>query len=309
MPKLTYRQQLLSTKTVASIARDVHKQETPKLIKRQYLYGAYNPRSNEWTHLPVGGTIDPNSDIIDFDTIDSQVCLSEMRIQDISTQTNNFVADDPDTMRNETLQAAADGPNVLAPQFALNGKRLTDQIEIHALSIFARLRVVRVAASIYTDKVTFKFGVYTWRKIDANGYLDDVTTPDVKSICKWLPIGYSAQLDNLNAGMNFLGIPYAVQNLNMILNNEKVKTLFEKEVTINVSSIVGSVNCKELSFYHELKNAVKIMYDPSAANQDGARHLNQKVIFAVRSNCPSTQMNIIQPRAMFCTKLYYTNIT
>lgn len=46
MPRYTNRQQLLSTKTVARIAEQVHNEEIEKLIFRKYLFTIYDPYDN-----------------------------------------------------------------------------------------------------------------------------------------------------------------------------------------------------------------------------------------------------------------------
>lgn len=304
MPKYTSRQQLLSTKTVAEIAKQVHHEETPKLIKRQYLFSTYDARANLWREQT------PNSEIIDWgDLVANQkiVCISKLRVVDQATAPNVPVANDPETMRNEALQAAADGVNVVAPQFQLQqGRRTNNAVDVYALSALCRLRVVRVNPSIYTDKVTFKMGFYLWTKIDAAGYLDNNDTPDVKTLVKWKPFGYSAQLDNITAGINYEGIPYATENLNMIMNSEKCKTLLEREITVNISSIESSVNMRVIRMYKEFE-PINIQYDPGTLNQEGDRHLNHKIFFAIRSNLPNREIINIEPRAQICTKMYYKN--
>lgn len=304
MPKYTYRQQLLSTKTVAKIAKQVHNDEVQKLIKRQYLFSAYNPNTNLWREL------DPLSEIVPWASPDKMVCISILRQVDNATNTNLAVVDDPNTMRNEATQALSDGINVVAPEFPLQmGRRTSDTINVYAVSALVRLRVVRDQPSTYTDKVKFRFGFYTWTKIDSSGYLDNTNDPDITSLVKWLPFGYSSQLDNVEAGVNYQGIPYATKNLNMIMNSEKVRTLVEKEITLNISSIQGSVNATVVRLYKEFKNPIKIQYD-SLNNQDGRKHLNQKIYFAIRSDVPQiiTQESI-EPRCQVCTKMYYTNHT
>lgn len=304
MPKYTNRQQLLSTRTVANIAKEIHHDETPKLIKRQYLFASYNPRDNLWRELA------PNSEIVDWDTSDKKVCVSSLRIVDQATVPNAPVTNNPDTMRDESAQALQDGTNVLMPQFPIQmGRRTSDQINIYALGALLRLRVVRVNPSTYQDKVTFKFGFYSWTKIDATGFLDNTNQPAIETLVKWSPFGYSSQLDNLLVGANYQGIPYATTNLNMLLNSEKVKVLAEKEVTVNISSIMGSVNMKTIRLYKEFKDLIPIQYDPSGDNQDGRKHLNQKIYFAIRSDLPNLETINIEPRAQVCTKMYYRNHT
>lgn len=306
MPRYTNRQQLLSTKTVAEIAEQVHNAEQPKLIKRQFVFGSFDPLKNLWAQLPDETDICPYeySDLALFEP--RITCISTLRIVDNATVPNAGSTDNPVTMRDESIQAAEDGTNVIAPVYQLQGgKRLSDQVLVHALSAIVRLRVVRTAADIYTDKVTFKFGFYQWTKIDAVGYLDAGAVPDIKTICKWQPIGFSNQLDNLKVLGPIQGLPYATENLNMILNSEKVRTLVEKTVTLNVSSIQGSVNCRLINMYKEFKDAIKIMYSPR--DQTGQTHLNHKIFFACRSNLPGIQTANIEPRLMACTKMYYSN--
>lgn len=302
MPKYTNRQQLISTQTIADIAKQVHHEETPKLIKRQYLFSEYDPSTNLWTEQVT------SSEIVSWDDSAKVVCLSNMRMVDQVTQVNQAVVDDPETMRNEAAQALEDGFNVLAPDKELQmGRRTNDAINVYAVSALVRLRTVRDQPGNYTDSVTFRFGFYTWRKITNTGLLDNTAIPDIKSLVKWKPFGYSAQLDNITAGANYQGIPYATENLAMIMNSEKVRVLAEKEVTLNISSIQGSVNEKVIRLYKEFKNPIPIQYEPSS--QDGSVHLNQKIFFAIRSNIPlSITESQIEPRAQVCTKLFYTNL-
>lgn len=298
MPRYTNRQQLLSTQTVADIAKEVHQDETPKLIHRQYLFAEYNPRSNLWSELSAG------SEVVDWDVSNKQVCVSNIRHVDIATMANNPVADNPETMRDESAQALADGQNVLMPQFPMNGRRSSDTIAVYAVSALVRLRVVRINPNIYQDKVTFKFGFYTWTKIDQNGLLDNNDNPNIATLVKWMPQGYSAQLDDIPTGANYQGIPYATRNLEMLMNSEKVKVLTQKEEQVNISSIEGSVNMRTVRLYKEFKDPIIIKYYPNS--QEGYRHLNQKLYFAIRSDLPNQITADIEPLAQVCTKVYYT---
>lgn len=299
MPKYTSRQQLLSTQTVADIAKEVHHDETPKLIHRQYLYSRYNPETNLWRELS------PGSEVVDWEQ-EKQVCVSEIRHVDIATIANVPVTDNPETMRDEQKQAAEDGTNVLMPQFSMNGRRSSDTIAIYAVSALLRLRVVRINPNIYQDKVKFKFGFYSWTKIDASGHLDQNTNPAIETLVKWKPFGYSAQLDNLSAGQNYQGIPYATSNLEMLMNSEKVRTLVEDTETVNISSIEGSVNMRTIRIYKEFKDPILIHYIPTS--QEGYQHLNQKIYFAIRSDLPNSQVIDIEPLAQVCSKVYYTDV-
>lgn len=300
MPRYTNRQQLLSTQTVADIAKEVHHDETPKLINRQYLFADYDPRSNLWTRFT------PISEIVDWDTTNKQVCVSNIRHVDMATVPNIPVADNPETMRDEQKQAAADGPNVIMPIFPMNGRRSSDTVAVYAVSALVRLRAVRINPNIYQDKVTFKFGFYSWTKIDASGHLDNLTNPDIQTLVKWQPQGYSSQLDDLQAGANYQGIPYATRNLDMLMNSEKVRVLAQKEETVNISSIEGSVNMRVVRIYKEFKDPIIIKYDPN--DQEGFKHLNQKLYFAIRSDLPNLITADIEPLANVCTKLYYTDV-
>lgn len=300
MPRYTNRQQLLSTQTVADIAKEVHHDETPKLINRQYLFADYDPRTNLWTRFNAG------SEVVDWDTTDRLVCVSNIRHVDMATVPNQAVADNPETMRDEQAQALADGPNMIMPLFPMNGRRSSDTVAVYAVSALVRLRAVRINPNIYQDKVTFKFGFYSWTKIDATGHLDNNTNPNIQTLVKWLPQGYSSQLDDLTAGANYQGIPYATRNLDMLMNSEKVKVLTQKEEIVNISSIEGSVNMRVVRLYKEFKDPIILKYDPN--DQQGFKHLNQKLYFAIRSDIPNLITADIEPLANVCTKLYYTDV-
>lgn len=299
MPNYTHRQQLLSTQTVADIAKQVHHAETPKLIHRQYLYSSYDPNTNLWTELQ------PGSEIVDWES-DKSVCVSEIRHTDMSTIPNVPVADNPETARNEQLQGAQDGVNVIMPSVPMSGRRSSDTVAIYAVSALVRLRAVRINANIYQDKVKFKFGFYTWTKIDATGVLDNTNNPDIRTLVKWKPQGYSAILDDLTAVANYQGIPYASQNLEMLMNSEKVRVLAERQETVNISSIEGSVNMRTVRLYKEFKDPIIIKYDP--ASQSGATHLNTKVYFSIRSELPNILTADIEPLCQVCTKVYYKDV-
>lgn len=299
MPKYTHRQQLISTQTIADIAKQVHHEETPKLIHRQYLYSNYDPNTNYWTELA------PGSQVVDW-IQDKAVCVTEIRHTDQATVPTIPVVSNPETMRDEAAQAAQDGPNVIMPVFPMNGRRTSDTIAVYAVSALVRLRVVRIQPSVYQDKVMFKFGFYSWTKIDASGHLDHTNNPSIQTLVKWKPFGYSAQLDDQTQATGYQGIPYATRNLEMIMNSEKVKTLSQKEENVNISSIEGSVNMKVVRLYKEFKDPIIIRYDPR--DQEGYKHLNEKIYFAIRSNLPNLETANIEPLVNVCTKLYYTDV-
>lgn len=306
MPRYTHRQQLISTKTIAKIAKQVHEDEEDKLIKRNYLFGVYNPRTNIWANLPAPPFIYWENGRI--------VCLSDFRIMDNATVLNAPVPDDPDTMKDEAVQQAQDGPNVIAPITQLqSGKRLSDTIKIHAVSALVRLKVNYIQQELgnvlipaYTDSVQFRYGFYTYRKVDPNGVFNNAQVPNIFSLTKWKPFGYSAQLDNLTANINNAGIPYATRNLKMLLENEKITTLSKGKTNVRISGFNSFPNVKTVRIYHKLKKPIEIMYHPD--NQSGSDVLNQKLYFAIQSDVSQTLGQSIFPEAQVCTKLHYTNV-
>lgn len=228
----------------------------------------------------------------------------------MATATNIAVVNNPDTMRNEATQALEDGTNVIAPVFTLNGRRSSDMVNIHAVSAIVRLHVIRNPDLeddvTYTDRIKFKFGFYTWTKINANGFLDETDLPDIRTLIKWLPVGYSNQLDNLEAGI-MQGLPYATRNLNMIMNSEKVRKLVEKDITVKVPRGAPNVpEYRQIRIYKEFKDPIQIQYDP--LSQDGSDTVNLKLFFAIRSDLPTSILTQIEPNAQICTKVYYSNV-
>lgn len=297
MPKYTNRQQLLSTRTVANIAEQVHNKELDKLISRKYLYTQYDPYDN----LFIG------SQPIDWEG--NIVRMYNIRKTDNATVANTVVVNDPDTMRNETTQAAEDGANIIAPIYTMNGHRLGDIINVHAVSALVRIHVVRNESNeipvSYTDRVKLRFGFYLYRKVTANGILDSTNIPDIRSVVKWNPFGYSSKLDNLEAGVQ-QGLPYATRNLAMLMNSEKTTKLIEKEVTVKVP--LGPVNVPEYRqyrIYKEFKDPIEIQYSP--LSQDGDDVLNHQLFWAIRSDLPTAIKTQIYPNVQVCTKIYYSN--
>lgn len=294
-----------STKTVAQIAKQIHEAEEPKLIHRLYLFGQYNAVTNLWEDL------DPIVSLIDWDTNARIVDVCQILKSDIATipLAALLPANNPLTARNELEQATFDMTNMLTPQFTLNGKRSSDRIKICALSALVRLQVERAhdSNSVYTDKVKFRFGFYKWTKITATGELDN-TLPNIKSLVKWQPFGYSAQLDNQITAAHApqgQGMPYATENLNMIMNSERCRTLVEKEVTLHVSSIKGAVNEKIVRIYKKI-DMEDLHYVPN--NVTGEETLNYKVFFAIRADTPNYITGDIGPRCFACVKNYYQNV-
>lgn len=270
-----------------------------KLIKRDYLFHQYNPVENSF----VGFAPITWRGIVQH--------LTDIRQVDIATIGNAAVADDPNTGNiDEEKQALADGTNVLMPQFTVNGRRIGNSVLIYGLSALLRLNVIRAIASdattpFFKDMVKFKYGFYTWRKITATGYLDNNDTPRCTQLIQWKPFGYSHQLDNLLAGANNNGQILATQNLNMLLNSEKVRCLAKGECVIPISSLVGADNVRTKRIYKELSTPIEIMYEP--LSQDGSHILNQKIYFAIQSDMDLQTAARLRPLAQVVTKLYYTS--
>lgn len=306
MPKYTHRQQLISTKTIAKIAKQVHEEEIDKLIKRNYLFGEYNPRTNLWTNLA-------NPPFCYWET-GRIVCLSDFRIQDNETVPNVPVANNDDTMRNEMIQGGQDGPNVIAPDTQLQtGKRLSGTVRIHAVSALIRMKVNYIQQQIgtvllpaYTDSVQFRYGFFTHRKLDPNGVFNNAVQPDILSLLKWRPFGYSSQLDNLTANVNDAGIPYATRNLQMLLENDKIVTLTKDKTNVRISGFNSFPNVVVKRIYHKLKKPIDIMFHPD--NQSGSEVLNQKLYFACQTDISQQLNTAIFPEIQCCTKLHYTNV-
>lgn len=305
MPKYTYRQQMLSTRVVADIARQVNEEMIDKLIDRRYLFGKYNPNDNLW--LDLNGEA---SDTIGWEGHIEE--LSDIRKTDTVTVTNDAVVDDPDTARNETQQAEEDGFNVLVPTAPMHGRRSSDQINVYALSALLRLAVVPSLSDIpesnkdelINDQVRFKYGFYLWRKITSEGILDD-ELPDIKTLIKWKPFGYSAQLDNIVGDADDHGIPYATKNLEMLLNSEHVRCLAKGDCTIHVPNAGNAFNIRTKRIYHKLKTPISINYVPD--NIEGDKTTNFKLFFAIQTDVPTAHLDFLEPRAQACTKVYYTS--
>lgn len=299
MPKYTNRQQLISTRTIADIAKQVHHEEEPKLIKRSYLFGQYDSNTNLWRDFAV-----PNDQI----TWNGRIfCCTDMRQVDNQTVPTQIVGNNPDTMRDETIQAAQDGANMVAPKVQLQtGRRTSNAIKVHGLSVTLRLRATRTANNDYCEHIKFKYGFYTWRKITATGHIDNATVPNINTLIKWKPQGYSSNLDNLQSVPGYQGIPYATQNLDMLMNSEKSTRLIQGETTMRFSNFNGIVNMKTVNLYKEFKDPIVIQYDPTS--QTGREVLNQKIYFGIQSDLPQLQATDFLPRCYGIVKVYYTNI-
>lgn len=299
-PKYTSRQQLISTRTIANIARQVHQEEIDKLIKRNFLFGEYNPSLNLWTNLAFPPQIGWAGAV---------VCLSNFRQVDNQTVPNLAVLNDPSTMINETTQALQDGANVVAPIVPIQtGRRTGDIILVHGVSAVLRLRAVRNGDSNYMEHVKFKYGFYTWRKITAQGFIDNTIEPDCRALIKWKPQGYSSSLDNLQELINYQGIPYATENLNMQMNSEVSHSLCTGSTTLRYSNFNGIVNLKTVRLYKKFKTPIEIQFKPGD-NQTGQKVLNKKLYFAIQTDAPDDVdiEHLYQPFAQVITKLYYTN--
>lgn len=306
MPRYNYthRQQLISTQTIADIAKQVHEAETPKLIHRLYLFGRYDPDDNLWTALPAGG----EPALVDWYDNSKIVDICRIMKMDIATRPRAGPADNPQTARNEAQQAGFDNPNLLSSQFTDNGKRRGNAIKIYALSALVRLSVFTNIPQHYTDKVTFRMGFYKYTSITANGILDNADTPDIKTLVKWKPFGYSAQLDNLDAaaaaGQN-QGMPFASENLEMLLTSAKVQKLAEREISINISSTDGITNVRTVRMFRDL-DIDPLQFAPDDIN--GIDTTNFKIFFAIRSDLPNALTGFTLPECMACVKVHYTNV-
>lgn len=303
MPKYTHRQQLISTKTIAEIARQVHDEETDKLIKRDYLFGDYDAEQNLWSAF-----VPPN--VVDDKVYWSGrvVCMTNFRKVDNQTRTNIAVVNDVQTMRNETTQALEDGQNVVAPDVPLQtGRRTSNSILIHAVSAVIKLKAIRTNEDpeFYSEHVKFKYGFYTFRKIDPNGFIDWATEPGIRSLIKWKPQGYSNSLDNLTSIIGYQGMPFATVNLEMLMNSEKTRKLVQDDFTLRFSNFNNIPNIKTVRIYKTFKDPIEINFDPKS--QTGREVLNQKVFFAIQSDMPAALSEFYEPRAQVITKVYYTN--
>lgn len=307
--KYTWREQMLSTKTVANIARQVHEEETPKIIHRMYLFGKYDAVFNLWEQLG-----DADTSLIDWSTNAKIVDVCAIKKLDVATEniatSGGNIPDNELTARNELQQSVLDNPNLLHFRAGLNNGRISDKIKIHGLSALVRLTISRIGDTEYTDKVTFRFGFYKCTKIGADGTLDNTYQPDIKSLVKWKPFGYSAQLDNIATAVGTYqsqGQPYATENLNMLLNSEKIQTLAEREVTMHLSSTNNVINQKVIRMYQKI-NIEDLQYNPTKIVGNQPNTLNYRIFFAIRADTPYEVTDVIQPRAVACVKVHYSNV-
>lgn len=303
MPRYTHRQQMLSTAVVAKIAEQVHNEETPKLIKRNYLFGNYDTNTNHWRPFAAP----PNVDLISWDNA-KIFCMTDLRQVDNQTIPTQLVANNDLSMRDEAIQAGQDGANMVAPTVQLQtGRRTGNAIKVHALSCVLRLRATRINNSDYAEHVKFKYGFYQWTKITPTGYIDNNTVPDISTLIKWKPQGYSNQLDNLQSVAGTQGIPYATQNLQMIMDSEKTKKLAQGEATLRFSNFNNIVNLKTVRIYHELKEPIVIQYNPTS--QTGREVQGPgKIYFAIQSDLPNLETADYEAKCYGITKLYYSNV-
>lgn len=301
--KYTHREQLLSTKTVAKIAKQVHEAETPKLILRNYLFCRYDPAENLF--LP-GATVLDNALVGWSGRV---VALTDYVFkQDVKAIATMVVLDDPDTAVDEALRNAGAGVNVVAPYITSDGYRTNDRITIRAVSALIKLSAQDISEDDNIpiqpyDTVTYKYGFFTYRKIDAQGFLDVTDIPNCHSCIKWRPFGYSAQLDNEVHPAAYMGVQHATTNLDMLLNSEKVKTIARGEITIRVSGM-KKISSKTVRLY---KGGLDIPIKYTTLSQDGNDVLNQKLLFCIQSDIPDDHINtpFIRPYAFVCTKVWY----
>lgn len=298
--KAKYRQQLLSTSTVAKIAKKVHRieaaKERTKLINRLFLFPeivqgvpatqVYNILTNEYGNgIPI-------------DYLGEQVRLMRIRAQDIDFVTAVPPSlDDPLTVKNETLPGTGSGVGL--PTQVRHGHRIGNAVKLTGCALDCRLMMKQSDGELETPgtnhpfgKVTFHWAIVLWKSAASE---NPATEPSINELLPYRemdPFGHSSVLD---------------QDAERIDQQIVTRTLAKGKVvcrqTFNESKMI------RFKRYVKLKNPIKFTYEEGS--QNGVETTGWRAYFVCRSNVPSVQnpqsdgYEALRPFCNACVKMYY----
>lgn len=253
------------------------------LIKRNYLFAAYDKQENLWTPM-VGANGNPLYRV-DFGGLQYKLTQNIYKADNSAVPVANIgvPADVPETDVNESLQPNY-GPNLVSNMESLHGRRTQDTIKCTGCKVNLRFTLdEQPDINNSYSEVVLRAALVMVRRTDPliNPWVD----PSSRSLLIWNPVGFSKALDD------------QIDNINVTY---KKKTLKEFTIKFTHNSLKSRERTKILNY--RFKKPLDLRFDASEAY--GAPE-NYNIYLVLRSNIPPSADEDQKPIVMACSKLFY----
>lgn len=255
--------------------REIARQEIRKnrlnLVKRNYLFGEYDPEHNEF------------ADGLQIDFTGLVVPLSQIGLNDAAAIVNVPPTDIPETMEDEN--ADGDGVNQVAEIQTRHGRRTTDSIKLTGASLDVRVKYVKdTTAETDYDQVEVRYAILALkvRSTDAGVAFVD---PPARRLLEWNPFGYSPALDTV---------------LNQEMSEDIVKVICKGKTFVTANEMYTDIKFDNI--YKRLNTPLTLNFAPG--DQNGTTPLRWRIYAVFRSSVPAA-LDDYQPIVHAAAKLYY----